>query len=235
MKKSALIGIAAVSGLAASAAAQDLIATADYRDRDGNTIGNVNVYANAAGASVHYNDTLSVMWLVEVTNWTGPTPPAGQEVGVGNFKSAVVSGIRQPLTTSVGVFSGFTPNPDFTQSDFDPGIDGSSSGWIDIARVFVFGANPPDPLGPDGSPVAVFTVDIGGFTSADVGAHTLTLTATSRAVYEWEFDPGFQKWLPVGNVATDMFDVSMSLNVIPPPGALPLLGLGVLVAARRRR
>lgn len=229
MKKSALIGIAAVVGLAASASAQ--FASGTFTDG----VGTLNVYSDQAGASVDVGGTLTVTWLVEVADWTGTAPPSGQEVGVGNFKSAVVGGVQQPLMTSAGTFETFEINDAFTDSNFDGNLVGSNSGWIDVARGIVFGSagTPPTALGTDGNPVAAFTVEIGGFSAADLGPQTLSIDATARAVYEWQWAGAF--WIGAGNVDTPVFNVSMPFTVVPTPGALALLGLGGLAAVRRRR
>jgi hypothetical protein len=119
---------------------------------------------------------------------------------------------------------------------------------IDAWRGNSYASTAPDPNDPDGDPVALpvpFPVVTDGSFSAWANLYSFTVTASSFGTVTLNatgslnlavrFSNSTGPWVPDLLPNVTPVNTAFSFNYIPTPGAAALLGLGGLMAARRRR
>lgn len=251
MKK--VLGVLAVAGLASSAMAQSFDGRLGFRD-DHSTINDPNINGvyvyDASGqtdpVTLNFSITVGAFDAQGFTNY-------GLINWVGNIAGTGTGFSMAPATpASVAMRSPFNFNP---VGDGDATADGQGITGIDVARntalhqvLWFFGQ--PEPINPPVLPqgnnsyfqVYRFTVTLTDFSDRDI---VISANGFSQVVSGWthlgsnepldESTPGNVTWAGTSSVTDNDVGGTFILRIVPAPGAAALLGLGGLVAARRRR
>ncbi len=163
-------------------------------------------------------------WNIAVSNQVTPTTPSAT-VTVSAFFSAQDHAFAAALFALVAAEAGWSGNTVLLPPPNNPGvinggsIDGITAGQIHFPPVV--NANPANPI-------AVFeaTWSTGDFTPRSVDVNTRT---TRFDAYISATSPASQSRL------AGLLEGAGAIEVVPAPSALALLGMGALVAGRRRR
>lgn len=169
----------------------------------------LNFSANAT--TVNVGDTISWTVSASFTGFSDPTAYYGGFAGP-NFP------FGQFFASDNGLGLAGNFNTLMSGEAVPPQANGASVFDINIFNSALLGTNDP------ANPIDIFTFDV---VTSSVGV----LSYTSDGVHTVFPDSGI---FTLG-VEVPGSDISDSVNIVPAPGALALLGLGGLAAARRRR
>lgn len=225
MKTRAILALTAVAGLAGVANAQE---TAQY-------IIGVSSATVAPGGSVDVS--VSVLYTpglggTAVWNTLGGT---GQIGTVAGFSLAVFNLMSNPAAGVSGSWSNIAFNPLFSIFSTPGTIAGNNVNNANIGTGF----GPPLSAPVNGSPLALWTGTWTASAASGVGAVGLITDALQgspahpNTVHVWLGSTVIGQFTVED--AWGVTDGQGSFSVIPAPASLALLGLGGLVAARRRR
>jgi len=229
-----VLAVLAVAGLASGAMAQPSFdGTVGFSQ--GHTLGGPFITEATVGAGTHqFTVALGAFNAQGFTNygmfnWTGNLSETDAGVSLGNSP-----GNRQPYTQNP-VGNGVVGPTGIS------GIDAAHNGVINRQVAWPVGQPMPEPPTLEGANSLFrtfrFTVNVTDDTIRDV---VISADGIMQAIAGWTvIDPGEEGANTIFTATSFVTDAtangSFVLHIVPAPGAAALLGLGGLVAARRRR
>jgi len=190
--------------------------------------------AATAGAGV---GSFELELLSDTTELTPENPSASLVIRAGIFGNPGAMGVgafQGDVTASEASLSGPTTVPPFVVPvGGQPPLNfGDELSGIDIVRPGIFDIDPPPAVG-QGVFADIYTFE---FTATDFGTArevTIDVTGAGARIVDWQFTAG--GLIPILGPLSGQTTASITLDVVPAPGVVGVLGLGGLVAARRRR
>lgn len=217
MRTSVVCALVGVAGLATSAAAQSLT----FSISGPTTVlpGDTATYTvSAAWSGLPTTDPgdhfAGGAWFINIADAAGDLFDGRESAGLGratkfrNFPSGPQQGIPNHTTPLVG--------------DVSVGMTGTASGRWEGAQIPQIFSGTPD----TSNPVTFMTFNI---TFGDVGVRNLSTDFSVAAIAQGPLG------IPIELTPAQWTDAKLTVTVVPAPASLALLGLGGLVAIRRRR
>ena len=221
MKTRALFALVAAAGLASVANAQEAISFKLYFS---------NAQINEGGTNKVMIDVSFAPPGGSTAKWDTP-PGTGQTGTVIAFAAAVLDMLNKGNAQN-GTWSNLTLHGDYSQGGLlSPGTP-NAGGGIDKINMGQSGPN-PNIYNKDNPIVQIWAADWTGKAGFQ-GVVSLELNLSAgKTAKTWLKVDGVQ--VPVADNWTFLTNGTQTFNVVPAPASLALLGLGGLVAGRRRR